>query len=246
MDDTLRPVRAPAGSSAQAGKAIKGELEQKLRQSYGLIAGVDEVGRGCIAGPVYGGCVVLDYDRVAALAPQEQKLLRDSKTLSAKQRAEAVAIIAHVSVAAEVGHATVREIEQLGIVPGAFLAMARAFRAVYDETVSRSMILVDGKAVLPHNMLPSLQPQQGATIDQQAIVKGDSSCFAIAAASIIAKQARDAVMIEAASQYPAYGFADHVGYGTKAHRDALAEVGYCPLHRRNFAPIRGMVEAEQG
>lgn len=245
MDDTRRAGARTAKAKANpTDPTIKGQLEQKLRQSYGLIAGVDEVGRGCIAGPVYGGCVVLDYDRVAALAPKEQKLLRDSKTLSAKQRAEAVAIIAHVSVAAEVGHASVREIEQLGIVPGAFLAMARAFRAVYDETIARSIILVDGKAVLPHNMLPSLQP--GPTIDQQAIVKGDSSCFAIAAASIIAKQARDAVMIEAAAEYPAYGFADHVGYGTKAHRDALAEVGYCPLHRRNFAPIRGMVEAEQG
>lgn len=215
----------------------KGQLELRQLAQYEVVAGVDEVGRGCIAGPVYGGCVVLDMGKVQALADGRKKLLRDSKTLSAKQRAEAVAIIAEVSVAAEVGHASVREIEQLGIVGATFLAMGRAFKAVYDPAAGSTLVLVDGNATLSPHLLPS-------GVAQMSVVKGDSACFAIAAASIIAKQARDAYMIQVADDYPAYGFASHVGYGTKAHREALAEVGYCPLHRRNFAPIRQMVEAE--
>lgn len=217
----------------------KGQLEQQLLERYEVIAGVDEVGRGCIAGPVYGGCVVLDYTKLATLSDSAKTLLRDSKTLSAKQRAEAISIIAEVSVAAEVGHASVREIEQLGIVPGTFLAMARAFKAVYDPDVSGTIILVDGKQVLSANLLPRVSAQ---SLAQMSVVKGDSSCFAIAAASIIAKQARDGYMVKIADRYPGYGFDQHVGYGTKAHREALASQGYCELHRRNFAPIRQMVE----
>lgn len=249
MDDGRSPRLAKGGGqsraagSASAAKTSqvqhKGQLEQQLLQRYEVIAGVDEVGRGCIAGPVYGGCVVLDYSKLAALSDTDKALLRDSKTLSAKQRGEAIAIIAEVSVAAEVGHASVREIEQLGIVPGTFLAMARAFKAVYDPDVAGTIILVDGKQVLSADLLPRVPAK---ALAQMSVVKGDSSCFAIAAASIIAKQARDGYMVKVSDQYPGYGFDQHVGYGTKAHRDALISQGYCELHRRNFAPIRQMVE----
>lgn len=220
----------------------KGQLEAKLWTEYELIAGVDEVGRGCIAGPVYGGCAVLDPNKLAALPEVDKALLRDSKTLSAKQRAEALAVIAKVAIAAEVGHGSVREIEDQGIVGGTFLAMTRAYQAVIASLAGggqKTILLVDGNRKIPAELLPDGLPQM-------AIVRGDSACFAIAAASIIAKEARDAYMIAASDDYPAYGFASHVGYGTKAHREALVREGYCPLHRRNFAPIRDMVTAAEG
>lgn len=194
----------------------------------GLVpAGVDEVGRGCLAGPVIAACVVLDYDRLSALDAKDRDLIRDSKTLSAKQRAEAVRLIGAISRDQSIGIADAREIESVGILKATFLAMNRAIAGL--KKVAPGILLVDGN-----------QSIQGQPIKQQTIVKGDSLCFSIAAASIIAKEHRDLFMQQQAETHPHWGFDRHVGYGTADHLSAIEQHGICELHRRNFAPIRDM------
>jgi ribonuclease HII len=202
---------------------MRGAIEAELSSSYPTICGVDEVGRGCLAGPVYAAAVILDYRAVHQLSPQQLNCLRDSKTLSKSQRQEMLPLIARVSLSSAVARAEAREIEQLGIVPATFLAMNRAL-AQLDRAVD--FLLIDGRAPLP-----------GFAPPQRAVIKGDNLCYCIAAASIIAKEARDSFMGEVGAEFPVYGFAQHVGYGTKAHLEAIYKHGPCVEHRRNFAPI---------
>lgn len=208
---------------------MRGELEKRLLQDNILIAGVDEVGRGCIAGPVVASCVVLDYDIFHSLEDKEKKLIRDSKTLSLKQRLVAKELILKTARSYAICEAKVREIESEGIVGATFLAMSRAIARV-SANLSIEMLLVDGNKPIPNCEIP-----------QKTVVKGDNLCFSIAAASILAKLKRDDYMIEVAKMYPQYGFEKHMGYGTKLHRDSLIESGYCPLHRKNFEPISSMI-----
>lgn len=205
----------------------KGVLENKILASTGLPpVGVDEVGRGCIAGPVVTCAIVLDYPAVYELDLKTQSLIRDSKKLSRLQRAKILPVLKEVCLGFGVGRASEREIEKYGIVPATFLAMNRSLAKI---TCEHSTLLVDGAQPLPDYTKP-----------QQAIISGDSLCFSIAAASIIAKEYRDNLMMQAAKKYPDYGFENHVGYGTKAHIEAIHTSGVTPCHRRNFAPISKM------
>ncbi len=213
-----------------ASNGIKGRLEQRLHNRNLSFAGVDEVGRGCLAGPVFAGCVVLDWTSLKGLDCSELSLIRDSKQLSSKQRAAIAPVIKKISKSWSTASATVAEIDKIGILPACFLAMRRAIASCGQV----DLVLVDGKLSIP-----------GYVGDQKTIVKGDSYTFSIAAASILAKTARDELMRQMADIYPGYGFAAHVGYGTKAHLDSIAALGICDLHRTSFAPIRRQCEISQ-
>ena len=181
-----------------------------------MIVGVDEAGRGPLAGPVVAGAVVLCDGGIAGLD--------DSKALSAKRRAALEhAIKAQCRWA--VGEASVEEIDRLNILQATFLAMSRAVAAL---GVAPTMVLVDGNR-LPRWDWPA-----------RAIVGGDAIEPAISAASILAKEHRDRIMRAADADYPGYGWARNMGYGSAAHRDAIARLGPTPLHRRSFAPLRQM------
>ena len=186
-----------------------------------LVAGVDEAGRGPLAGPVYAAAVILDPARLVLG-------LADSKTLSAARRDTlALEIRAHALCWA-LGMATVEEIDRLNILQASLLAMTRAVAAL---SMAPSLALVDG------NRAPSLE----CTV--RTIVGGDASEPAISAASILAKVARDAVMCSLDTLYPGYGFARHKGYPTAAHVTALEQLGVSPVHRRTFGPVRRLLES---
>jgi ribonuclease HII len=202
--------------------AEKGMLERKFARSL-TVVGVDEVGRGCLAGPVYAAAASLCYASLDRLDPASRALIRDSKTLSRSQREKILSVLAEIAVSYAIGVGTVSEIESLGIVGATFLAMRRAISSL---SVTPGIVLVDGN-----------RPISDYSGQQKAIVKGDSLCYSIAAASIFAKEARDLYMTEQSAIYPDYGFENHVGYGTKAHMTNIDLFGICPLHRRNFAPI---------
>ncbi len=180
-----------------------------------LVCGVDEAGRGPLAGPVSAAAVILDEKYpIAGLA--------DSKKLSARQREQLAPVIREHALAWAVAYAEVEEIDQLNILQATLLAMRRAVLAL---SVPPQQVLVDGLYC----------PQTG--IPSQAIVKGDSKVAAISAASILAKTARDELMLQLHEQYPHYGFADHKGYPTAAHLDALRKHGVSGVHRRSFKPV---------
>ncbi|MFU8885234.1 MAG: ribonuclease HII [Cyanobacteriota bacterium] len=181
-------------------------------------AGIDEVGRGCLFGPVFAAAVVLPAQ---AVAPLQSLGLTDSKALSAKRRAALVpAIEAHASCWA-LGQATAAEIDRLGIRRATEWAMHRALQKLPGPP---DLVIVDG--VLP------LRGWAGA---QRTLVRGDQLCPAIAAASVLAKQARDRLVREhLALRFPGYGLERHVGYGTALHREALLRLGPTPLHRHSF------------
>ncbi len=206
----------------------RGELEKSLIRRSKSVIGVDEVGRGCIAGPVVACCAALDYNELFSLDAKTLNLIRDSKKLSAKQRGRIKSTLEDgIILESYIGVCSAREIEALGIAPATFAAMMKALSQCSNQY---DMLLVDGN-----------QKVTGYTKEQIAIVGGDHSCYAIAAASILAKESRDTFMrCEAASSFPNYGFENHVGYGTKAHIASIKEFGICPLHRKNFAPIRNM------
>lgn len=185
------------------------------------VAGVDEAGRGPLAGPVVAAAVILDPQRPVAG-------LRDSKVLTAPARERLAAEIRACATAWGLGFAGVEEIDALNILQASLLAMQRALCALAPPP---ERILVDGNRCPASAGLPF-------RCDMQAIVGGDASIPAISAASILAKTARDAWMIRAAADYPGYGFEIHKGYPTPAHRQALAALGPCRLHRLSFAPVR--------
>ena len=187
------------------------------------VAGVDEVGRGPLAGPVTAAAVILDPDNI----PEG---LNDSKKLTAKVRAalhDRLMDCAEVSVA----HATVAEIDELNILRAAHLAMERAIAGL---SRSPDMALIDG------NMLP-----RNLTLSARAVVKGDSLSVSIAAASIVAKIRRDRIMRDLAQQFPGYGWETNAGYGSKSHMAALRNLGVTPHHRRSFKPVHNMLYQEK-
>lgn len=188
------------------------------------LAGVDEVGRGPLAGDVVAAAVILDPARPIAG-------LRDSKKLSAPRR-EALALqIREQALAWAVARATVAEIDQLNILQAALLAMHRAVQALCPQP---AYVLVDG------NRLPRWD------YASEPVVKGDDRVPAIAAASILAKVQRDGELLELERQYPGYGFAAHKGYPTAAHLKALRTLGVSPVHRRSFGPVRALLEHNDG
>lgn len=179
-----------------------------------LSAGVDEVGRGCLAGPVYAAAVILP-DRHGIVG------LRDSKQLTAARRESLAPQIQARALAWAVGIATVEEIDRINILRATFLAMARAVQAL---ALRPALCLVDGNQV----------PDLGCEV--RTIVGGDATVESIMAASIVAKVARDAELARLDAQYPGYGLARHKGYGTPQHLGALRTLGPCVIHRMSFAP----------
>ncbi|MFZ2301023.1 MAG: ribonuclease HII [Gallionella sp.] len=184
-----------------------------------LICGVDEAGRGPLAGPVSAAAVILDASR-----PIEG--LADSKKLSERQRGRLAPVIRERAVAWAVAWADVEEIDRLNILQATLLAMRRAVLAL---KIQPQQVLVDGLYC----------PETG--ISSQAIVKGDSKVAAISAASILAKTARDELMLRLHEQHPLYGFADHKGYPTVEHLAALRKHGVSVVHRKSFKPVRDLL-----
>ena len=181
------------------------------------VIGVDEVGRGCLAGPVYAAAAIININR-------DYSQYTDSKALSAKRREEyCVHIKANHQVC--VGFATIEEISKLNILQASLLAMKRAVEGLGYKS---GHVLVDGNKQIP-NLIG---------FQQTTIVKGDLRVSPIAAASIVAKVTRDQLMIDAAKEFPLYGFEMHKGYCTKAHKEAIASVGPCRLHRPTFAGVK--------
>ena len=196
-------------------------MQQALcARTPGLVAGVDEAGRGPLAGPVVAGAVILDPDRpIDGLA--------DSKALSEKRRETLAVSIGECALAWSIGWSDAAEIDQLNILQATFLAMRRALLGL---RLAPALVEVDG------NRLPDLT-FDGRQVAGHAIVGGDATNAAISAASIIAKVHRDRMMRSFDALYPDYGFGQHKGYGTAAHRDCLSRLGPCPQHRRTFRPV---------
>lgn len=195
--------------------------QRKLFEISGPIAGVDEAGRGPLAGPVVAAAVILAPD-------QDATRYRDSKTLGARTRQMLADEIRSRSLCWSVATADRAEIDALNILQATMLAMRRA---VLGLSVLPNVVRVDG------NRLPDLCID-GRSIPATAEVRGDGRIAAISAASILAKTARDQIMIELDARYPQYGFAQHKGYCTVLHRQRLAEFGPCDEHRTSFAPVR--------
>lgn len=190
-------------------------FEQMARQS-GLICGIDEAGRGPLAGPVMAAAVILDPGR-------RIRGLADSKVLTPERREELAVQIRERAVAYAVADASVEEIDGINILQATLLAMRRA---VDKLQVLPEYALVDG------NQMPRLQ------VPGRPIIAGDATERCISAASILAKTARDALMRALDAEHPGYGFAQHMGYGTPEHLHCLRRLGPCPLHRQSFAPVR--------
>ena len=187
----------------------------------GIVVGIDEVGRGPLAGPVIAAAVILD---VARLPPRLLAKLDDSKALSAKLRQE-LGILLQDCAMIGLGRAEVAEIDQINILNATLLAMSRAYDALGQRA---DWALVDG------NRAPKLPCQV------QTVVKGDSKSLSIAAASVVAKVARDHEMAVLAQSFPGYGWERNAGYGTAQHMAALQTLGATPHHRRSFAPVRAI------
>lgn len=206
---------------ATASKVEEPDLFAELEPETPLLtAGVDEAGRGPLAGPVCAAAVILDPER-----PIEG--LADSKKLTAKKREALAPLIKERALAWSVAWASVEEIDELNILRATMLAMRRAVEGLSTEP---ELVLVDG------NRTPEIP------FRVEAIVKGDAKVPAISAASILAKTERDRVMTELDAEYPGYGFARHAGYGTAAHVEAILASGVTPAHRKTFEPVKSIVE----
>ncbi len=198
--------------------------EESLRASgYSAIAGLDEAGRGPIAGPVFAGAAILPRE----IEDDWLHLVRDSKQLSARQRETVLPLLTDVAIAIATGSASPEEIDRLGIVPAVSLAMSRA---------------VESLSVTPDYLLLDAFPLPDSRLPQKTISKGDALCTSIAAASIAAKVGRDNVMRELDGEFPGYGFASHKGYCSSGHMAALIELGPSEVHRITFAPVRTQAE----
>jgi ribonuclease HII len=198
------------------------DTQINLQSLPGLHAGVDEVGRGPLAGPVVAAAVILNPDRpIAGLA--------DSKKLSEKRREQLADEIRQHALAWSLGRAEVEEIDAINILQASLLAMQRAVAGLQLEP---ELVLIDG------NRCPALE------YPAQAIIKGDALVPAISAASIIAKVSRDQEMRGLDVEFPGYGLASHKGYPSKTHLEALNSLGVTPIHRRSYAPVRRVLDGQ--
>jgi ribonuclease HII len=195
--------------------------EERLFQTYGynLVAGVDEVGRGALAGPVFAAAVILPVSFKGAW----KKEIRDSKQLDAEKREELSPQIHKVAISVGIGTVDHDVIDEMGVGNACLLAMKQAIEKLNPAPQA---ILVD------YFQIP------GLTTQQKGVADGDSLVFSIACASIIAKVARDHLMVELDKTYTGYGLADHKGYSTKEHLECLRKLGPCSIHRRSFQPVR--------
>lgn len=195
--------------------------KEARKQGYELVAGIDEAGRGPLAGPVVAAACILPT-RFSILG------IDDSKKLTPEKRAQLFRkITSHPQVIYGVGIVSVEVIDEINILQATIQAMLNAVNCLKNQP---HLLLVDGLQ-LPHASIPC-----------QKIIGGDALSLCIAAASIIAKETRDRLMIELDRQWPQYGFAIHKGYGTPKHVEALTEFGPCPLHRKSFAPVKSLLK----
>lgn len=216
MQDTSSPLRVSLFDDIVIDGIGKAFEQQAMSEGFSLIAGVDEVGRGCLAGPVVAAACILD------LTLPLPDGLDDSKKLSSSKRELIAKQLKETSIAYAIGEASAEEIDKINILEATKLAM---LRAIEQLSPSADYLLIDA--------LTLKRPQ----LPQKAIIKGDTISASIAAASIIAKTYRDALMIEHDSEFPQYGFAGHKGYGAAVHLAALRQHGPCPLHRRSFRGV---------
>jgi len=188
-------------------------------EGYRAIAGVDEAGMGCLAGPVYAAAIIL---------PLKARLgiVRDSKTLSPLQRERLIDGLKSVAVAWAVGRATWEEVDEINVRRAGELASRRAVEAL---------------GIVPDFVITDAFPIAGLAMSQKAVIHGDILVKSVAAASVIAKVERDREMTMLEARYPGYGFARHKGYGTAAHLEALGRLGPCAIHRKTYAPVRACV-----
>jgi len=198
------------------------EREHHAR-GFTRLAGVDEAGRGPLAGPVVAAAAVLPVEWAMEGVPESLERLNDSKKLTEKTREELFGYIHRESIEFGVGIASEAVIDEINILQATFRAMNEALGQVNPVPMHA---LVDGRPV------PSL------CLPHTAIIKGDARSYSIAAASILAKVTRDRLMCAYDLQFPGYGFSQHKGYGTKAHLAAIEKLGPCPIHRQSFAPLR--------
>lgn len=184
-----------------------------IKNGYISVCGVDEAGRGPLAGPVCAAAVILPMDF-------EIKELNDSKKLSEKKREQLFDVIKQNAISYSIAYASVEEIEEFNILEATFLAMERAVNGLDKKA---DYVLIDG------NRTP-----KGLLIPSETIIKGDAKSYSISAASILAKVSRDRLMLEYDKEYPQYNFKKHKGYGTKEHTDAIRKYGPCKIHRMSF------------
>lgn len=192
-----------------------------LARGFTIVAGVDEVGCGCWAGPVFAGAVILPFDSRIGL-------VRDSKTLSLDQRRRVAERIKDEAAAWAVGEASPQEVDALNCRQAGALAMRRAIEAL---SLVPQFVIVDAFHV------------PGLPMPQKAVIRGDATVKSIAAASVVAKVSRDIEMERLDAEHPGYGFARHKGYGTKEHQEALARLGPSPVHRLSYAPVKRAISA---
>ena len=206
-----------------------GSIEEETYLSgFTYVAGLDEVGRGPLAGPVVAAAVVLPLRF-------SNSDIKDSKLLSARQREKLIPLIKETALSWGVGVVEVEEIDRMNILKASFLAMVRAFQVLQP---SPDCLLIDGNQVIPVEFfLPEMISTNRSPV-QKAIVKGDQLCYSIAAASILAKVTRDGIMTDLDKSYPEYGFAKHKGYGCLSHIEAIRRFGPSPIHRKSFSLVR--------
>lgn len=226
MEETFSDVPLP-GLEAVGDSGPSFAHEQAMGSEHGFpVAGIDEAGRGPWAGPVVAAAVILDPEK-------DIPGIDDSKRLTPKKRAVLFELIQEKALAFGVAFVRAHEIDEMNIRRATHLAMTRAFRVLCTK-MKPAAVLIDG------NDAPPLE------IPHRALVRGDHLSLSIAAASILAKVSRDNLMIAMDRNFPGYGFADHKGYGTPKHAEALKRLGASRLHRRSFEPVRAVIEKNSG
>lgn len=197
------------------------KLEEKLWKKYNYVVGIDEAGRGPLAGPVSAGAVCISRD--SYIIPT----VRDSKKMTHKQREEAFDLIKQNCLGWGIGLVSAKEIDDIGITKAVLKAMTIALKQVEEMVGSKAgYLIVDGLNVELIEEYPMMKIKQG-----------DLNHYSIACASVLAKVERDRLMVEYSKEYPKYGFDSHVGYGTQNHMDAISKFGICDIHRRSFKPV---------
>jgi ribonuclease HII len=202
-----------------------------LTHGFNAVAGVDEVGRGPLAGPVVAAAVILPH---GFTHPE----IKDSKLLSAQQREKLAPIIQQAAASWALGIIDVDGIDRLNILRASLTAMVQALQSL---TSKPDCVLIDGNQKIPLELFAEFGSIVAQPLYQKTIVKGDQFCLSIAAASIVAKVARDQIMLDFDKQYPEYGFAGHKGYASAAHLAALQRYGPTPIHRRSFKPVHDLL-----
>ena len=210
--------------------------EQGYARGFKCIAGVDEAGRGPLAGPVVAAAVILPR---GFFHPE----IKDSKLLTPKQRAKLAPLIRKNALSWGLGVVEVEDIDRINILKASLLAMLRSLEGL---TSRPDCVLIDGNQRIPEQFLSESSCFVSCSLYQKTIISGDQLCISIAAASIIAKVARDRMMVRLDKRYPEYGFASHKGYTCDAHIEALRRYGPCPIHRQSFQPVREAAITQEG